>query len=393
MSRAADNPSCEQIASLFVFYLCNELSQQEREAVETHATSCEYCRMQLEEERTFSDALAAMPQAADELDGSGAVLSQCRSELAETLDDLHKPAVKEETLRFAWIRRWMIVHPAWSGAALVIFGLAIGTQASQWFAVHRDTGNLEQAVDVRPVTQLTDDQLSRMAVAGINLTPSASSGPQNVRLQLSAEQPMVLTGSPDDPKVRQVLIFVMKNGNRFDSGLRLDCQDALKARSSDLDVRSALVNTARKDPNPAVRLKALEALRDDSSDLAVRAALLDSLEHDANPGVRVEAVNLLVRALEQANDGTVAPLAALPALSDRESVVTVENGDLSAAAGSQSADESMASMIQALEHLQQSDPSQYVRLQSAAALRQIDVRGAVARPAAVGRTHRSSSPQ
>jgi hypothetical protein len=70
-----------------------------------------------------------------------------------------------------------------------------------------------------------------MAVAGINLTPSPATGKQNVRLQLSAEQPVVLTGSLDDSDVRRVLTYVVKNGQRFNSGVRLDCLDALKARS------------------------------------------------------------------------------------------------------------------------------------------------------------------
>ncbi len=223
-------------------------------------------------------------------------------------------------------------------------------------------------MNVRPGAQLTDDQLSRMAVAGINLTPSANSGMQNVRLQLSAEQPVVLTGNLDDSDVRRVLTYVVKNGDRFNSGVRLDCLDALKSRSEDKEVRSALLEAARKDPNPAVRLKALEALRDSSFDLEVRQTLLDSLQHDANPGVRVEAVNLLVRSLEQANNGVIAPLPGI------ENTAQAPMSELVAPVSRKAPDESMAYMIQTLEQLQHKDPSRYVRLQSAIALRQIDER-------------------
>lgn len=365
MSRLDKDSTCEQIAPLFVFYVCNEVDEQERAAVEQHVAACESCRVQLAEERNFSEELAAMPQDADELDRSAILLSQCRSELAEKLDELANPPVKHEALRFAWFRRWMIVHPLWSGAALVLMGLVLGAQSFQWYASRNVSLRLDQAVNVRPGTQLTDEQLSKMAVAGINLTPSLSSGTQNVRLQLSAEQPVVLTGSLDDRDVRRVLTYVVKNGERFNSGLRLDCLDALKARSQDVDVRGALLEAARKDQNPAVRLKALEALRDATREESVREALLETLQHDTNPGVRVEAVNLLVRSLEEPAGDIQIELPELPPL---------PGGAHPALAGQRTPEESMAYMIEALEQLQQKDPSRYVRLQSAAALRQISDR-------------------
>jgi HEAT repeats/Putative zinc-finger len=371
MSRSESKSSCEQIAPLFVFYLCNEIDQKERAAVDQHLAACPSCRTQLAEEQKFSDSFAAIPQAADELDNAGILLSRCRSELAEKLDDLAHPPVKSEALRFAWFRRWMIIHPAWSGAALIIFGLVLGTQSRQWFTPRGEAGSMDHAVNIRPETELTDDQLSKMAVAGINLTPSSNSGMQNVRLQLSAQEPVVLTGNLDDSDVRRVLTYVVKNGEKFNSGVRLDCLDALKASSQDAEVRGALLEAARKDPNPAVRLKALEALRDSASDLAVRQALLDSLQHDANPGVRVEAVNLLVRSLEQANAEALAPLPPLPG---GPRVVQFPESDFVAPDARKSPDESMVYMIQTLEHLQHKDPSRYVRLQSAVALRQIDER-------------------
>jgi HEAT repeat protein len=115
---------------------------------------------------------------------------------------------------------------------------------------------------------------------------------------------------------------------------------------------------ARRDQNAAVRMKALEALRDSAADDAVRDTLLEALQHDANPGVRVEAVNLLVRSL-----GSEAP--AQPAVPGTPPEV----------AGSQiPPDPSVDRVIRALEGLQRRDPNRYVRLRSAAALRQIGPR-------------------
>jgi anti-sigma factor RsiW len=139
MSPSANKSRCEDIAALFVFYVCDELDEKERSEVDRHIGECENCRSQLAEEKDFNAALAAIPQDAEELDSAGILLSQCRSELAEKLYDLSRPAVKQETLRFSWIRRWMILHPAWSGGALVLVGLVLGAQSGQWFANHSES--------------------------------------------------------------------------------------------------------------------------------------------------------------------------------------------------------------------------------------------------------------
>jgi HEAT repeat protein len=205
-----------------------------------------------------------------------------------------------------------------------------------------------------------------MAVAVINFTPSPYSGSKNVRVRLNAEQPIELNGNADDSNVRSVLTFVVKNGDRFDSGVRLDCLDALKAHAQDSVVRTALLTAARKDPNPAVRLKALEALHDAGIDGAARQVLLDVLQHDANPGVRVEAVNLLVRSLEEAQQ---APVVAAPHDPEMPSTGMIQAG--TEASGN---DGSIENLMLELQNLQQNDPSRYVRLRSTAALREINAR-------------------
>ena len=365
MSAAGQQRTCIEIAPILVFYACDEVSAAERSAIDAHLLVCHDCREQLAEELDFQEAVAAMPQAAENMDNSSALLAQFRSELSEKLDDLATPPVKEKAPAFLWLRRWMALHPAWSGALMVLFGLLMGVETTQFLSGRNDANALDHVVNVRPEPRLTDDQLSKMVVAGVNLSPPVGSEVQNVRLQLSAEQPVVLSGSLDDTDVRQVLTYVVENGDRFDSDVRLDCLDALKLRAKDLQVRDALLAAARKDRNPAVRLKALESLRDATSDRTVRDTLLQALQQDSNPGVRVEAVNLLVRSLD-----TMTPqLAPLPALGKSPS----PKNPLTAPGFP--ADESLANVIRALEDLQRKDPSRYVRLRSSAALREISERG------------------
>src|SRR5229473_7988432 len=354
------NIRCEDVAPLLVFYACDEVSDKERKQIEAHVTICAACVAQLAEEKHLQETMVAAMRPADELDASGILLSQCRSELAEALDDLSAPPIQEHWRPFGWLRRWMALRPAWSGALLVLFGIAVGTQVIPWARNGNNSAGNGHAMNVTAKPPLTKDQLDGMAIAGVNFSPSSDAGSPDVQLHLSAAQPMILTGRADDSDMRSVLTYVVENGERFDAGLRLDCLEALKAASRDQQVRQALINAARKDQNPAVRMKALESLRDAASQDEVRQALLDALEHDANPGVRVEAVNVLVGSLQRGEAAGMAPEAAdaMPSVNP----------------GRPGEDQSVERVVRALEELQRRDPSRYVRLRSAAALRQIGPR-------------------
>jgi len=360
MSAFEKSVNCEDIAPLLVFYACNEVSDRERKQIDAHVTNCEACAAQLAEESQLQEAMVTAPQPADELDSSGMLLSQCRSELAEALDDLSAPPIQEHWRPFGWLRRWMALRPAWSGALLVLFGIVVGVQVLPWLRNGNNGTANGQAMNVMAKPPLTKDQLDNMEVASINFSPSSDAGSPNVQLHLSAEQPMVLAGSVDDSDMRHVLTYVVERGDRFDAGVRLDCLEALKAAWRDQQVRQALIAAARKDQNPAVRMKALESLREASSDDDVRQALLDALRQDANPGVRVEAVNVLVGSLQHRESEETAPEAR-----DATPVIKLVRPE---------EDQSVERVVRALQQLQHRDPSRYVRLRSAAALRQIGPR-------------------
>lgn len=353
--------NCHEAAPLLVFLACGEVTAEERAAIEAHLESCAECRAQLSEEGDFHEKLAMLPQAADELDGTGKLLAQCRSELSETLDEMAAPVEQQSWRPFGFIRRWMALRPGWSAAGLLAAGAILGVQLLQWLPTNDSSLN-GKAVNVSAAPKLSDDQLAKMAVSRINFAPNPDAGPGTLQVQLRAEQPVVLSGNLDDTDMRRVLTYVVRNSERFDAGVRLDCLDALRARIGDAEIRDALLDAARHDQNPAVRMKALESLRDVASDEDVQDAVLETLNEDANPGVRVEAINLLVRSLElesapktrgtgeAAPDGPmVAPLA--PAVSESDS--------------------SVRRVVRALEELQRHDPNRYVRIRSAAALRQI----------------------
>jgi hypothetical protein len=349
---------CKEVAGLLVFYACSETTEQENALVERHLAACSACAAQLAEERGLHESLMEALQASEQNDTGGILLSQCRSELAEALDDLSAPPLQERWRHFGWLRRSMVMHPALNGALLVLFGVALGTQLLPWISSRLNSNSAGQTVSVSPGARFTEDQLSKMEVAGINWAPTSDGAPGTLQVHVRTEEPLVLSGSVDDPDLRRVLTYVVENGDQTDTGVRLDCLEALRARNADLDVRRALLFAARKDQNPAVRMKALESLRDAVADKAVRETLIDALEHDANPGVRVEAVNLLVRSLEPG---------ALDASANTEPALAPDGAE-------RPLDPSMEHVVRTLQELQRNDPNRYVRLRSAAALRQIGTR-------------------
>src|SRR5712671_409484 len=167
MSAFEKSVKCEDIAPLLVFYACNEVSDRERKQIDAHVASCPACTAQLAEESHLQEAMAAALQPADELDASGILLSQCRSELAEALDDLSAPPIQEHWRPFGWLRRWMALRPAWSGAVLVLFGIVVGVQVLPWLR-NGNSGNANgQAMNIMAKPPLTEDQLSKMVVGGI----------------------------------------------------------------------------------------------------------------------------------------------------------------------------------------------------------------------------------
>jgi len=366
-SRSLTDGRCGEISALLVFYACGEVSTTEKEQVEGHLAVCADCAEQLAQEQVLLESLTEMARPADAVDVTGLLLAQCRSDLAEKLDELAAPVQKEHWQPFGWARRWMILRPVWSGTALVVFGVVLGTQLLPWLQTANDVAG--PAVNVLAAPKLTDEQLSKMAVSGIRFSPAQGAAGEDIQLHLNAEQPMELSGNVNDSDVRRVLTYMVKNGERFDTGMRLDCLDALKSRVDDAQVREVLLFAARKDENAAVRIKALESLRDSADDEAVHETLLGILAHDPSPGARIETVNLLVRSLEQeARNGARAEESGMPLNGGPDA----NAGD--ADHGEATVEASLIGTIRALTDLQQNDPNRDVRLRSAAALRQIGAR-------------------
>ena len=337
----SETKTCEDFGRLLMLYVWEELDTGERAAVEDHVGKCAICAAALAAELRLRQGLAGAEQPAEKLDPSSRLLAQCRSELAEALDDAGQAPAR--TSRWgAWhLASWFVFHPALSAALLVLLGVAFGSMAPQWYRSYTSR-RPETPFVVSASPKLSEQDLQTMGIAGINVLPDSTSGSPSVELHLTAEKPLVVRGSLDDSDVKRVLTFVVLNSQRFDSGVRLDSVDVLRTRSADTDVRHVLCAAAHRDRNPGVRLRALEALRGFEQDDSVRQTLVEALQNDSNPGVRVEAVNSLLGALRAAAD---------------------QGGRL---------DDQR--VVEVLRDRMEKDSNNYIRMQSAAAIRQLGPR-------------------
>jgi hypothetical protein len=323
---------CEEIESLAVLSACDELDEGARASLDAHLAQCPACAAVVSREARLHEAIASLDQPADTLDRSGLLLAQCRSGLAESLDDRQARAGRSTWLSIfsppAWwgaLRHALIYHPAMSMTVLVVAGFLAGV-AGQRLPVAP-----QLAVSTRPAVtttasatqsstnppRITDEQLRSADRAHVTwVTPSGSRTP-SVDVELMSPTPMSIVGAPNDADVQHALRFLLENGQRFDPDVRLDSLDVLRTIAADPDVRSTLCSTARLDRNPGVRIKALDALQGFEQDPEVRDTFLDTLESDASSGVRIEAIQLLRAALQSEGASVTADPQTADVLRDR----------------------------------------------------------------------------
>jgi hypothetical protein len=334
---------CDAIEQLAILHACAELDPATHAALESHIAQCPNCAAVLSREARLHQAIAVLEQPADSLDPSNLLLAQCRTEFAEALDDKYaraaQPGWRVALSPVAWwgaLRSTLVYHPVLSMSVLVVLGFWAGV-VNQKPLVPTPLPPHAPALTALVAPKLTQQQLESAGSANVAwVTPSGSRTP-TVQVQLMSQTPTSIVGPPEDTDVQRALSFLLSNGQRFDAGVRMDTLDVLRTRCADPDVRRLICSAVRTDGNPAVRIKAIDSLQGFEQDPTVRQTLIEALENDGSSGVRVEAMNLLVNALRQDGDSGPADPRILAVLRDRL----------------------------------RNDPNNYIRLQSAAILRQL----------------------
>ena len=329
---------CMEFAERLELMAADELDREGCAQVEAHAANCAECARMLDSHREFgrflNDAQREEPDAA--------FLASCRAGLEDTLDREEEKGLLRRWVDAVMPAQWLSPHPAFSAALLVAIGISIGTivpRVMQRYDHSAPQGATQAATpEGNPVGAASEPDWRTADVTGINWVSTGDNAPPRVEVQLKALRPLVVEGTVSNGNIEQVLLNILRNNQRYDPDVRLDAVELLKPRNKESDVRQALCQTVRTDRNAAVRLKALEALNGSDAQDDVQGILLAALVGDSNPGVRIEAINSL-RSM-------------------------AENGQMASDPGT----------MAILRERMQKDPSTYIRLQSAAAIRDLGPR-------------------
>jgi len=323
--------ACPEYESQIVFYAAEELEGAERDALEEHLDECPRCVAALDEERKLLEAVTSH----ERLEPAPALLASCRNRLEDSLDEMDHRSIWVRWTESLFPAHWLAMHPAASAAMLLLIGFSVG-MLGPWHARPQGTPSRGPAVNEGSVLGGFNPQEMQSAnVSGINWTPGQGNQPPQVQVQMNTERPIVVQGTVDDNNVKNVLLYVLHNNERFCPDVRMSAVELLKARANDPDVQKALSRSVLSDRNAAVRLKALDALTAANADAANVQTMLAALTKDENIGVRVEAINSLRSVSERGGLGA-----------DPQA-------------------------IKVLQQTMRSDPNVYIRLQSAAALQEV----------------------
>lgn len=297
--------TCQTVQEKLTLLLYEELAAEERAGIEAHLGACSACAEAYGELRRLRAVLDARPQP----EPSPELLVRCREALEEALG-------RDASSWRALLRSWFVVPPGVSALrvttalTILLVGFSLG-----WTLRLRSLSPATPGATSESSWMGAD--LGSLRISGISqVTPDPQTG--GVRITLDAQRRLTLEGSFDDPRIRQVLLYAVKNYQN--PGIRRDTLEALREQGDNPSVREALLYALRKDPNAGVRLEAAETVQGMKWGTDVRQTLLQALREDDNPGVRVAALDLLV----QHGDEELLPVFELLAATDRNPYVRMK---------------------------------------------------------------------
>jgi hypothetical protein len=329
--------SCREYQEQIVLYFCDELDEGQCVLLEAHLKGCVTCAEFLRKEQKLHGAVTST--AAEE--PSSALLAQCRVELSHALDRAAPAGFWSRLLwslsPVSWAgssRQWMTAHPAMSAAVFLLVGIGLANVAPSMLPPGLPEAPQTPFV-VNAAGTFDDRKVTEFQLAGSD----ATTGLPRIEVSATRDVSEVIEGTPENPEIREALILVLKDRQRFRADARLESLDLLKPYSGDETVRESILWAARNDDNPGVRLRALEGLHGHEQDEKVLLTFVDALLHDPNQGVRVQAINSIRNVVETAKSRPP------------------------------------SRVVEVLRERMEKDPNIYVRLQSQAAMRQLAQRG------------------
>lgn len=273
---------CPEAQTKLSLYLYGELEFVEEEQLEAHVAQCPGCERALAREKAWHSTLNA-----ERADVPLEFLEQCRQDLKSAVGAV--AAVKKPGW-LGWFDSLDLFAPRWSmRLAVGSFLVFVGFSAARFI----DSNGLPGA------SGITADSMGMINPSSARIREVEPA--DNNRVRIVFDQERSISGPIDSAEMRAWLLAAARNEQ--DPGIRVDSVEMLNEQPG-REVRDALLETARKDSNAAVRLKAVEGLARYREDSATRDGLVFVLQHDDNPGVRSKAIDVLA---PMGGNGKVSP--------------------------------------------------------------------------------------
>jgi hypothetical protein len=239
--------TCQDIKEKFPDFLIGDLSQKEKEQMQSHIADCPSCRKELESLNAIWTKLGVLP----EVQPSERLRTRFYTILEEYKNDLGEERPKAHL--FKQIKNWF--KPVWTGRPALSLSfsfllLFVGLTAGYFVSGSR--GRPAEISDLRKEVQ---NMRQTLAVSLLD-QPSASERLRGINLSVNTEKP--------------------------DSGLI-----------------EALLNTLNTDPNINVRLAAVDALYLFYDNPLVKEGLVQTLSTQDSPLVQVALIDLVVSVHER----------------------------------------------------------------------------------------------
>jgi anti-sigma factor RsiW len=290
--------NCELAHERIVAAAYGELPDEQIHELERHMTGCPDC----EKEREQLLALKILADAYPVVEPDANLIARSRMRLEEALDAL-PPRRWYERLGQRIINNFANLQAAPVAACLLlVIGAGAGTLGGYRFAQSRASRSaystvsaqtsVAQAPAAQPVPPAAPTEIAN--ISSIVRQPNS----EMVEVRYNQVVPQRMSGSLDDPAIRQLLMLASENstsaGVRDDSVGLMAAECRLGHGCKGAGIRDALMVALRYDKNAGVRQKALQGLEPYvAEDVRVRDAVLEALLNDPEPRIRTAAINIL----------------------------------------------------------------------------------------------------
>jgi hypothetical protein len=295
---------CEVAQERMVAEAYGELADEQTRELERHRSDCAECRAEWEQLLELKVLMDANPV----LEPDANLVARSRQKLEEALDAL-PPRRWYEWLGQKMRNNFANLRAAPVAACLLLAaGAGAGGLGSYELVQYRVTHPevIQTAQSMQPEAQPAATATVEAPIADVAAPAEIANissivrQPNSHTIEVHYNQmvPQRVTGSLDDPAIRQLLMLAAQNsasaGVRNDSVelLAAECRAGHSCRAA--GIRDALMVTLRYDKNAKVRQKALHGLEPYvAEDVRVRDAVLGALMNDSDAQIRNAAISIL----------------------------------------------------------------------------------------------------